>query len=112
MERTLNEIKANNYPILKNSENYQITRIEYDEDYETNIRSLILTLRNKKNLVKLIFGNVVLNEEAILALRDASNLYIIDTSYLGWGKEQRIEIGDWDGGPPIFWAEEVKLHGN
>ena len=29
------------------------------------------------------------------------------TSHLNWDPAQRVEGGDWDGGPPLFWAEDV-----
>jgi hypothetical protein len=30
------------------------------------------------------------------------------TTHLHWDPSQQIEVGDWDGGPPLFWAENVE----
>jgi hypothetical protein len=79
-------------------------------DFETPDCTLVLIIRHKStgNLRKLQFSNVALNNPELAYLRDATGLYFIDTSYLNWSPDQRIEVGDTDGGPPLFWAEAVE----
>lgn len=109
-ERTIKEIEENQHPILKDTKEYQVIRCQYDEDFIQQKAHLIITIRNKNNkeTINLRFENVCFNESPFLLLRDSCGLYLIDTSYLGYNSDQKVEVGDWDGGPPIFWAEKVE----
>jgi len=107
-ERSIEQIKQNIIPILPEWDTCRVSRYEYNEDFETGYASLILTIHTTSEVTNLHFFHVHLNGDPIAPLRDAIGLYIIDTSFLGWDKNQKIEVGDWDGGPPIFWAEKVE----
>ncbi len=107
-ERSIEQIKQNLIPILPEWDTCRVVRYEYDEDLDTGYASLILTIRTASELTKLLFSHVHLNGDPITPLRDAVGLYIINTSSLGWDRAQKIEVGDWDGGAPIFWAEKVE----
>jgi hypothetical protein len=107
-ERSLEQIKKNLLSLLPEPETCRVLRYEYAEDFEGGYASLNLSVRTTTGVIKLLFSNVSLNGDPITPLRDAIGLYIIDTSFLGWDKKQKIEVGDWDGGPPIFWSEKVE----
>ncbi len=109
-ERNLKEIEENQLSILPDAKNYRVIRYQYDGNFEPQEASLVLTLQNQntKEIVRLNFKNVHSNEEMFSTLRDSTGIYLIDTSYLGYSPKQRIEVGDWDGDPPIFWAEKVE----
>ncbi len=109
-ERSLEEIKKHRNPILANSEDYRVIRCVYDENFEEQNVVLTLSIKNMKTgeVRNLHFSNVVFNGPIFTSLHDAAGLYLIDTAYLAWDPNQRIEVGDWDGGPPIFWATQVE----
>lgn len=107
-ERSIEQIKENLIPILSNWDTCRVVRYEYDEDFESGHATLILTIRSVSEVARILFSHVHLNGDPITPLRDATGLYIIDTAFLGWDKGQKIEVGDWDEGPPIFWSEKVE----
>ena len=107
-ERSIEEIKQNIIRILPEWETCRVIRYGYDEDFENGNASLILTVRTANEVAKLLFSGVCLNGDPITPLRDTVGLYIISTSFLGWDNAQKIEVGDWDGGVPIFWAKTVE----
>jgi hypothetical protein len=108
-ERSLKEINDNPYHVIDSPEKYKAISGIYEEDFRSSVASMILVIENFETgeQHKLQFLNVSLNKPVFTAIRDATSLYFLDTSYLKWGQNQRIEVGDFDGGPPLFWAEEV-----
>jgi len=110
-ERTIEEIKSHRYPALPEAEKYRVVRLDYTQDFEASDCSTILVIKHTDSGKKksLRFSNSRFNDDLFTSLIDATGLYLMDTSHYGWGKEQRIEVGDWDGGPPIFWAESVQV---
>jgi hypothetical protein len=108
-ERTLEEIKAHRHEILPDAENYRIIRCNIDADFSSGTSTLVMTLAHKESRAvrKLRFENVSVESPVLVALKDADGLYFMDTRHLGWSESQRVEVGDWDGGPPLFWAETV-----
>jgi len=109
-KRAKNEIESNPFHIIVNPETYRAIHGYYEENFRTSEASLLLTLEQhqKGKVVKLKFFNVGLNTPVFCAIRDSCGFYFLDTSYLGWSSNQRIEVGDTDGGPPLFWAETVR----
>ena len=109
-ERSLEDIKAHRHQVLPDAEKYRITHCSLDADFVTGITSFLLTLMHQESgsVRKFRFMNVSISEPTLAALKDASGLYLIDTHYLGWSESQRVEVGDWDGGPPLFWAQTVE----
>jgi len=110
MERALTEIKEHRLDVLPKSDRCRVVKLELESDFDSGVTNLILTLRNAdtEDACRLRFLEVHLSDSALLALQDATGLYLMDTQHLGWNKNQRIEVGDWDGGPPIFWAKTVE----
>jgi hypothetical protein len=110
MERSLEEINAHHHEILPDAEKYRVTRCRLDAEFTTGKTTLVLNLIHSENGSRreLRFENVVIEESTLCALKDATGLYVFDTHHLGWAESSRIEVGDWDGGPPLFWAERVE----
>ncbi len=111
-ERSLEELKQNQIKEFPDSTSYQALSCNVLESYEDGYKcNLELRLKNKDSSdIKVIkFFNVTYDEAFLRSIREAVGFYIINTSYLGWGSTQRYEVGDWDGDPPIFWAESFKI---
>ncbi len=111
-ERSLSEIEKNQIKDFPDSKSYYALSCEVLEDYEEGFEcNLKLKLKhNKTGDIKVIqFINVSYNERLLIDIREAIGFYIINTSYLGWEPSQRYEVGDWDGEPPIFWAESFVI---
>ena len=110
-ERSLEEINAHRHGILPDPENYRIVAIRCEQDIETSSSSLALRIRNQNtgHTCWLHFPNPKYNCDPFYQFFDWTGLYLMTTSHLGWSKDQRIEVGDWDGDPPVFWAEDVEL---
>jgi hypothetical protein len=108
-ERSLDEINAHRYAVLEEPEDYRVVAIRYEQDLEAHVSSLALRVRHETSghTCWLRFANAVFKEDPFFPLRDATGLYLMTTSHLGMESAQQIEIGDWDGGPPLFWAEDV-----
>ena len=109
-ERSKEEIKKHRHGLLPDAERYRVVRCRLDSDFTAGTSLLVLTVSHMDTgaVRKLRFYNVVLDEPMLVALKDANGLYLLDTKHLGWAESQRIEVGDWDGGPPLFWAEGVE----
>ena len=110
-ERTLQEIEQHADTALPNAKEYRVAGCKYEEDFESHSATLILILKRFESgeVRRLRFTNPNFNAGPPFgSLSDASGLYLMDTSHLGWGREQRIEVGDWDGGPPLFWASDME----
>jgi len=109
-ERSLDEINAHRHSVLPEAELYRVTAIRFEQDLDVHQARLSLRVRNKKTgeVCSLQFSNPVFNSDPFMDLRDTTGLYLMTTDHLGWDPAQRIEVGDWDGNPPLFWAEEVK----
>lgn len=105
-ERTLDEISRHRHPILLDPEKYRVISLEFKENYEEGNSFLQITICRADTGERrtLRFCGVSFPEPPLTSLRDATGLYIMDTSHLGWDAAQSIEVGDWDGGPPLFWA--------
>lgn len=110
-ERSKEEIVRHRHPALPDAEKYRVVKCEYAEDFETNRCELVLTVKHSDTceLKVLKFNNVGFNEPVFTSIRDVTGLYLMDTSHLGWSSQQQIEVGDWDGDPPIYWAESVQI---
>ena len=110
-ERSKEEIKTHRHGILADAERYRIVRCKVDSDFTAGTTLVVLTLSHMDTgaVRRLRFTNVRLGEPMFVALQDAAGLYLMDTKHLGWAESQRIEVGDWDGGPPLFWAETAEL---
>jgi hypothetical protein len=108
-ERSLDEINANRHAVLAKPEDYRVVAIRCEQDLEAHVSSLALRVRHETSghTYWLRFANAVFNEDPFFPLRDATGLYLMTTSHLGWESARKIEIGDWDGGRPLFWAEDV-----
>ncbi len=106
-ERSLQEISDHPYYVIDRPQEYRAISGNYEEDFREAKASLTLVLENiiSSEKRKLLFSNVSLNEPVFTGIRDATGFYFVDTTFLNWGLNQRIEIGDVDGGPPLFWAE-------
>lgn len=109
-ERSMEETTKYRHGILPDAERYRVVRCKVDSDFIAGTTLLALTLSHMDTgaVRTLKFTNVGFNEPVLVALRDATGLYLMDTSHLGWDKSVRIEVGDWDGGPPLFWAETAE----
>jgi len=109
-EHSMDEIKAHRHPVLPDAESYRVTAIRFEHDFDTQRSSLALRLWNEKTggTCSLQFTNPVFNSDPFMELRDAAGLYLMTTTHLHWDTSQQIEVGDWDGGPPLFWAENVE----
>jgi hypothetical protein len=109
-QRSLDEIKAHRHPVLPDAESYRVAGIRYEHDLDANRSSLILRVRNQKtgDTLCLQFTNPHFNSDVFQDLWDATGLYIMTTTHLHWDPLQQIEVGDWDGGPPLLWAEDVE----
>ena len=110
-ERSVEEIKNHRLHFFPDSEMYRVVKCEFSEDFELSVISLTLTVKHEDtgSTKRLRFHNATLNKDLFTELRDATGLYFMDTSYLGWKQENRVEVGDWDGGSPILWAEDVEV---
>ena len=108
--RSLNEINAHRHPVLPDAESYRVVAIRFEHDYDTQRSSLALRIRNEEtgDTCSLQFTNPAFNSDPFIELRDATGLYLMTTTHLRWDRSQQIEVGDWDGGPPLFWAEDVE----
>ncbi len=109
-KRSLDEIKAHRHAVLPDAELYRVVAIRFEQDLDAHRSSLALRLRNEETgaTCSLQFTNPVFNSSPFLELWDATGLYLMTTTHLHWDRAQQIEIGDWDGGPPLFWAEDVE----
>ncbi len=106
-ERSLQEIADHPYYVIDGPQEYRAISGNYEEDFKETKASLILVLENivSGEKRKILFLNVSLNEPVFTGIRDATGFYFVDTAFLNWSPSQRIEVGDADGGPPLFWAE-------
>ncbi len=106
-ERTLLEIAEHPYYVIDVPEEHRSISGIYEENFVEQTASLMLVLEHVQSgkQLKLQFSNVSINEPVFTAIRDAVGFYFVDTSFLNWAPNQRIEVGDIDGGPPLFWAE-------
>jgi hypothetical protein len=113
-ERSLQEIEQYAHSSFPDAREYRVVGCLYEVDFESHNASLVLVLKRIKSdeVRRVRFANPHFEEPPFIELWDATGLYLMDTSHLGWGQEQRIEVGDWDGGPPIFWASDVEDMGD
>jgi hypothetical protein len=109
-ERSLNEIRSHRHAVLPDAESYRVVALRFECDLDAHRSSLALRIRNEETgvICSLQFTNPVFNSAPFVDVRDATGLYIMTTTHLGWDRSQQIEVGDWDGGPPLFWAEAVE----
>jgi len=111
INRSIKEAKEHRHPILAEAETYHILKCRVDTDFAPSGKTtlwLTVTQKDTGATAHLKFTNVHFEEPVFLALRDATGLYVMDTQHLGWATDQRIEVGDWDDGSPIFWAESAE----
>ena len=110
-ERSLEEINANRHDVLSDPENYRIVAMRFEKDLDSRASQLELKIQHTKTNQSCLlqFTNPIFNGDPFQPYYDSCGLYIMDTAYLKWGSDQRIEVGDWDGEPPLFWAESVNL---
>jgi hypothetical protein len=108
-ERGIDEIKQHRHHVLPDAESFRVVLIQFTQDFETRRSRLRLRVRNEQTgeSVSLCFTNPTFDTSPFLYLQDATGLYIMKTSYLGWDPGQAVEVGDWDDGLPLFWAETV-----
>ena len=108
-ERGIDEINKHRHHILPDAESFRVVFIQFTQDFEARRSSILLRVRNEQagETVSLCFTNPTFDTSPFLYLQDASGLYIMKTSYLGWDPRQAVEVGDWDDGLPLFWAETV-----
>jgi hypothetical protein len=112
---THEEIQRHQHVLLPNPNDYRVVRYEIDVDPDAQaVTSLVLTLRSTTGQVRrLRFVRPSIPEfgpfQVPLEL-SASSVYVVDTSFRGWEKRARIEVGSLaEDKPTLFYAEQVEV---
>lgn len=112
---TVEEIRNNQRPLLSIADENRIVRYEVDVDPDRQaIVGILLVLRSSRGEVRrLRFENLTIPELGPLQVPlglFAGPIYLVDTSFKGWERAHRIEVGLLaEDQPTFFFAEDVTL---
>jgi hypothetical protein len=99
--------------VLPDAERYRVAGVRFDQDVETGRGRVDLRVRHEETgeIVWLRFENGRFRGLPFPALPDAQGLYVMDATYQDRRADERIQVGDFKDGTPIFWAESVEVVG-